>query len=173
MDYKYIEQLLERYWMCETTPEEEQVLRVFFLQKDIPAYLLRYKDLFAYEQTEKEKTLGNDFDTRMFTIIEQTSVKAHRISLTRRLRPFYKAAAIVAITLTLGNAVQHSFRTAENTDTEYNYDAYKDTYNDPQVAYEEAFSALKMVSEGLRSNIKEDSIKAVLKETTEKERSNQ
>ena len=32
MDYKYIEQLLERYWQCETTPEEENVLRAFFAQ---------------------------------------------------------------------------------------------------------------------------------------------
>ena len=32
MDYKYIEQLLERYWACETTLEEEQILRAFFLQ---------------------------------------------------------------------------------------------------------------------------------------------
>ena len=30
MDYKYIEQLLERYWNCETSLEEEQILRAFF-----------------------------------------------------------------------------------------------------------------------------------------------
>ena len=30
MDYKYIEQLLERYWNCETSLEEEQILRSFF-----------------------------------------------------------------------------------------------------------------------------------------------
>ena len=33
MDYKYIEQLLERYWNCETSAEEEQILRIFFQQK--------------------------------------------------------------------------------------------------------------------------------------------
>ena len=32
MDYKYIEQLLERYWKCETTLEEEEILRMFFSQ---------------------------------------------------------------------------------------------------------------------------------------------
>ena len=36
MDYKYIEQLLERYWNCETSTEEEQILRIFFQQKAIP-----------------------------------------------------------------------------------------------------------------------------------------
>ena len=36
MDYKYIEQLLENYWNCETSTEEEQILRSFFSQKDVP-----------------------------------------------------------------------------------------------------------------------------------------
>ena len=31
MDYKYIEQLLERYWEGETTLQEEAILRTFFL----------------------------------------------------------------------------------------------------------------------------------------------
>lgn len=50
MDYKYIEQLLERYWNCETSLEEEQILRSFFRQKEVPAHLLRYKQLFAYQE---------------------------------------------------------------------------------------------------------------------------
>ena len=36
MDYKYINQLLERYWAAETTLEEEKILRTFFSQTDIP-----------------------------------------------------------------------------------------------------------------------------------------
>lgn len=40
MDYKYIEQLLERYWNCETSVEEEQILRIFFQQKELPALSL-------------------------------------------------------------------------------------------------------------------------------------
>ena len=45
MDYKYINQLLERYWRCETSIEEEDILKAFFSQKDVPVELLRYKDL--------------------------------------------------------------------------------------------------------------------------------
>ena len=29
MDYKYINQLLERYWNCETSLEEEGILRAY------------------------------------------------------------------------------------------------------------------------------------------------
>ena len=111
MDYKYIEQLLERYWNCETSLEEEQILRSFFSQKDVPAALLKYKDLFCYEQSEpKADVLGDDFDARVIAAVnEQASVKAREISLRQRMMPLFKAAAVVAIILTLGNVVQVAF----------------------------------------------------------------
>lgn len=111
MNYQYIEQLLERYWQCETTVEEEKILRTFFSQKDVPAALLPYKDLFTYEQKEREEeVLGDDFDQRMMDLIQEpTPVKARTIKLTERLKPLFKAAAVVAIILTLGNAVQMAF----------------------------------------------------------------
>ncbi len=111
MNYQYIEQLLERYWQCETTVEEEKILRTFFSQKDVPAPLLPYKDLFTYEQQEhEEEVLGDDFDSRMMELInEPAPVKARTIKLTERLKPLFKAAAVVAIILTLGNAVQMAF----------------------------------------------------------------
>ena len=110
MDYKYIEQLLERYWNCETTLEEEDILRTFFSQKEVPAHLLRYRSLFTYEQTIKKAKLSDDFDEKILKLIEseEAPVKARTISFTQRLRPLFKAAAVIAILLTLGNAAQHS-----------------------------------------------------------------
>lgn len=111
MDYKYIEQLLERYWECQTTLEEEAILRTFFSQDDIPVSMMQYRDLFVYEQKEtKDDVLGDDFDARILARIEkEPMVKAQRIRLTQRLYPIFKAAAIVAIILTLGNAIQKPF----------------------------------------------------------------
>lgn len=116
MDYKYIEQLLERYWQCETTLEEEQILRTFFSQENVPACLLPYKDLFTYEQMEVEQqVLGDDFDQRMLEMTgEAAPVKARTISMVQRLKPLFKAAAIVAIILTLGNASQVAFQPKAN-----------------------------------------------------------
>ena len=65
MDYKYIEQLLERYWNCETSVEEEQILRIFFQQKELPAHLRRYRSLFTYQEEAAEMKLGDDFDKRV------------------------------------------------------------------------------------------------------------
>ena len=107
MDCKYIEQLLERYWQCETSLEEEAQLRAFFNGSDVPEHLLRYKDLFVYQQ--QEVGLGADFDARMLAEVETPVVKAKRLTLTARFVPLFKAAAVVAVVLSLGNVMQHSF----------------------------------------------------------------
>ena len=119
MDYKYIKQLLERYWCCETSLEEEKILRTFFSQKDVPAELLPYKPLFEYEQEETTAdVLGDDFDQMILAKVEEEKpVKARVITMHQRLMPLFKAAAVVAILLTLGNAVQSSFD-AQQTPTE-------------------------------------------------------
>jgi hypothetical protein len=104
MDYKYIEQLLERYWKGETTLQEETILKAFFSQPDIPENLRKYCDLFAYE-TEKADALGDDFDACILEMVGEAP-KAKTVTLTSRLMPLFKAAAIVAIVLTLGNAAQ-------------------------------------------------------------------
>ena len=108
MDYRYIEQLLERYWECQTTLEEENILRAFFSQDDIPASMLQYRDLFCYQKEEVEQdVLGADFDERILAIVnEPAPVKARKIKLTQRLIPLFKAAAVVAIVLSVGNAIQ-------------------------------------------------------------------
>lgn len=126
MDYKYINQLLERYWRCETSIEEEDILKAFFSQKDVPVELLRYKDLFTYELSEtKQDVLGEDFDAKILAMTEEsTPVKAKVISMTQRLRPLVKAAAAVAIILTLGNALQVPFANNNNGNDISYYDGY-------------------------------------------------
>jgi hypothetical protein len=132
MDYKYIEQLLERYFNAETSLEEESILRSFFSQEDtltadgqrvspIPAELQQWRALFTCEAAG---TLGDDFDARMLAAIEDDNeaaaattavagspvVKeaptAQRVTLTQRLMPLFRAAAVVAILLTIGGALQ-------------------------------------------------------------------
>jgi hypothetical protein len=72
MDYKDIEQLLERYWQCETSVEEESVLRDFFTKEEVPAHLLRYKNLFVYQQVQQEVGLGEDFDARILVQVKHS-----------------------------------------------------------------------------------------------------
>ena len=124
MDYKYIEQLLERYWQCETSLEEESELRSFFSEEEVPAHLLRYKELFVYQTVQQEAGLGKDFDARILAQVEAPVVKAKHLTMVGRFMPLFKAAAVVALILSLGNVAQHTFFADEALD--YNYDAYKD-----------------------------------------------
>ena len=103
MDYKYINQLLDRYWKGETSLEEEEILRAFFSQDELPAELKPYQALFSYEMGEaKQEALGDEYTKK--------PNKAKVVSLTERLKPLFKAAAVVAIILTLGNAAQVPFQ---------------------------------------------------------------
>lgn len=127
MDYKYIEQLLERYWECQTTLEEEAILRTFFRQEDVPASLLPYRQLFIEEDKMAEEHVSEDFQEKMLRMVgEEPSLfkarleggfcKARRITFMRRLRPFYRAAGLIAILLTIGNAAHQSFSNEDDAE---------------------------------------------------------
>ena len=111
MDYKYIEQLLEHYWECETTTQEEQILHAFFSQENIPESLEKYREVFAANNELAGEHLDEEFDKRILslTVEAEKKVVAKRITLYQRMRPLYRAAAMVAIVLTIGMAAQHSF----------------------------------------------------------------
>ena len=124
MDYKYIEQLIESYFNCQTTLQEEQILRSFFSKEDVPGHLAQYADLFRYEKDAKDEVLGEDFDARMMACVaglesadstcgtkpfESKRNIAQRFYIKpQRFAPFFKAAAIVAIALTIGRATEHA-----------------------------------------------------------------
>lgn len=108
MDSKYIEQLLERYWQCETSLEEEAQLRAFFNGKDVPAHLLRYKDLFVCQQFLQQEGLGEDFDRKVLAQVEVPVFKARRMTLLSRFMPLAKSAAVVALMFSLGSVMQRS-----------------------------------------------------------------
>lgn len=141
MDYKYIEQLLERYWQGETTTEEESILRAFFAQDVVPVGLAKYKPLFVYQRREADVKFGDDFDERLCRLAGVAAapkvVRARRVSPVVRLRPLYNAVAAVAIVMVLGTAANHVFdRQGVEPGWDYNANTYRDSYDNPQEAYE-------------------------------------
>lgn len=128
MDYKYIEQLMERYWNAETSFEEESILRTFFSQEHVPAEMEHLRALFTDDAVGQ--TLGDDFDVRMLEMIQAESdeqqekaapqmVKAREVSLLQYLKPLFKAAAVVAVILTLGGALQAPWDKNWNSPEDY------------------------------------------------------
>lgn len=108
MDFKYIEQLLQRYFAAETSLEEEQILHAFFLQDDMPAHLRCWQPLFRAEHALHETHLDDRFDERILEQVGEQRVKAVRIKLHQRLRPLFTAAAFVAFAVVVGTAVQRT-----------------------------------------------------------------
>lgn len=74
MDYKYIEQLMERYWNAETSMEEESILRSFFSQENIPAEMEQWRPLFVADAQEPK--LSDDFDARILAMIGKEAKSA-------------------------------------------------------------------------------------------------
>ncbi len=116
MDYKYIEQLLERFWECQTSLEEEAILRAFFSQEDVPASLLAYRDLFVLEQKESSREpLGEAFDKQLREQLGEEPREPQKRSISQRLMPLWRAVAIVAVVITLSNAIRMSIDARRNS----------------------------------------------------------
>ena len=172
MDYKYIEQLLSRYFEATATLKEEQILKAFFAQddEDVPSALRQYKPLF--EAMEKGDVLGTDFDDRILSLVCQEEArtvslnlqtkdddievtKARVISLQQRFRPLLRAAAVVAVILTLSTAINQSFRDDNVWTDEDQIAHYQDEIRKAAIAAATADSVL-LFSEGI--SIKADSL---------------
>lgn len=158
MDYKYIECLIERYFECDTTSQEERILRDFFMQDSVPAHLAQYKPLFETLAIESELTLPADFDTKFSQRIKALETQAVKPTLRLRLsrlnlalRPMFKAVASVALIVTVGVASSKYWNSQDTDPVEYNYAKYHDTYSDPQMAYDQVSKALQDVSEAFKN----------------------
>lgn len=118
MDYKYIEQLIDRYFDGTTTVAEERILKAFFSQNDVPAHLQRYAAVFDYEDSQlSEAPLGEDFDQRVLARLSADGdapcirVKIQRMTFADRFRPLGRAAAAVAIIALLGGSIHRAYVT--------------------------------------------------------------
>ena len=164
MNYQYIEQLLERYWECQTTLEEEQILRSFFSQTDLPEHLQPYASLFAYEAQSQQEHLGEQFDQRIMELIEADEAEKHQearvaeaktITLSKRLAPFFKAAAVVAIALCIGNIAERALR-----NNSVNPNAGVPTISDTYTKTEDITAKIKIIDKNCSEAIaKTDSLK--------------
>ncbi len=64
--FKYIDNLLEKYWTADTSPEEEKTLRDFFVHTpDLPPHLQAYAELFMIQHEQHNVQLPDNFDEKL------------------------------------------------------------------------------------------------------------
>lgn len=123
MDYKYIGQLLDRYFDCATTASEERMLRAFFSGDDIPAEFARYKALFDAATQAASDGVSEDFKNRVLSkagIVPPVEARPRTFSLRLALRPLYNAVAAIAIVMLVGHIAQLSFSNNGSSNTSAN-----------------------------------------------------
>jgi hypothetical protein len=136
MDSKNIQALLEKYWNCETSLEEEQQLKAYFRGQEIPEQLKETAALFQYFDEHKKKDLqDSSFDHEVLK-----KVKAPKQGKVVSI--FYnsmKIAAGIAVLIVATFLVRNEIRETSPV-------AVADTYDDPKLAFEETKKALMMIS---------------------------
>jgi hypothetical protein len=148
MDSKQIEQLLEKYWACETTLEEEQTLRDYFQGAEIPDTLRDTAELFRYFEVEKSKALNESFNEVVTKQIRQRQ-GGKIISMITWVQ-IARVAAGILVVVAAGYLIRQEIRKSYPEEI-------VDTYSDPKLAFEETKKALQMISKSFGKAKKEAS----------------
>ena len=129
MEPSNIEILLEKYFEAETTIKEENELKEYFSQINIPAHLLQYQPLFGYLNISKE----------------QKSATKTALQPKRSYLRILSIAASVVVLLGVGTFSYFNMKTIQ-----------KETLGDfesPEMAFRETQKALLLLSENVNVGI--------------------
>lgn len=141
MEYSKIRELLEKYWECESSLAEESLLREFYARHhgELPPDLREAAPLFQYYHAAETDTMPELF----------TSEPAPWETATI-IRPFWhswmKYAAVLLMAAGLGYSV---FSFQQRRDDPQDTYAFRDTFTDPKLAYQETQRALQILSKNL------------------------
>jgi hypothetical protein len=134
MKEELLKELLEKYYNGETSLEEEQSLRDFFSNANVPGGYEAEKEIFSYyPELALNTEPDDDLEGRIRVAIDRAGEPVK--TRTRFLRP-YTLTGIAAGLLIL---IASYFILADRK-------SMKDTYSDPQLAYVETIKILREVS---------------------------
>ena len=141
-----IQQLLDKYWNCETSPEEEQILIDFFSTNFVPEEWKKYQTLFGWKKAqilvkadpELKAEIGKPIVIQFYSVI--------------------KVAASILLILTIGIGFYTHYRQVQWMDKVFSsaYSEPEDSLLNTKNANEKVSSVLNLTQE---SNIeKTDSL---------------
>jgi hypothetical protein len=135
MDFKQRDELLQKYWNCESSLEEEKMLREYFGSNDIPEQFNDTAALFRYFDEAKKKSLNDlAFDGQVMLKVNPRPAQMKRL-VYNTMRIAAGLAVVIAATWFIRTEVRQTIP-----------QEVVDTYDDPQLAFEETKKALLMIS---------------------------
>lgn len=146
MEYSEVKQLLEKYFMVETSLQEEADLRLYFQNKDVPDDFKIYQSFFGPVELKEEMQLGGDFDDKILKLIDADE--------TKKMKPLHhiynalKVAAILILIISVA-ALMYNYSLKKNkteTTAMNTSKIIEDTYQDPELARQELEKALALLS---------------------------
>ena len=174
MESNRIEELLEKYWSCESTLEEEQELKSWFRSQGKPDGFMETQALFRYFDLAKKKELGDgshDDDIIQSLESSERNLKAERkpvktIKMFPNLSMVSKIAAgiVIALAATL-MTLRPDLITGE--DPANNIAVIKDTFETPEEAFEETMKALTLISQKMNIGKKQTAKISIYNEAEE------
>lgn len=148
MDTDNIRQLLDRYYDGQTSEREEQVLKDYFLQDDVPPQWATdqrlFRQLYGADMPAidgLEQQLSRQIDS--WNRVEKT---ANRRTRTIGLRWMAGIAASLLLLFAIGLLVDRQQKQAQ-------YAVQQDTFDDPRDAYAETQKALMKFSESINKGL--------------------
>jgi len=161
MELDKIEKLLEQYWNCETTMEEEKQLKAFFKRGDYPDHLKEVALLFGYYREQSDKEIADESFDEMLT--EKLQVSKTIVINNKTFYRFLKVAAAISIIFIAG-ILANKYQ----TDYGNNITMTEDTFTTPEEAYEETKRALHLLSTKMNTGKKHIKKIMVLNQAKEK-----
>lgn len=138
MDSKRIDELLNKYWECETTLEEEQQLQEYFNGDHVADQHRNTAPLFRFYRENKKKSIVDASFEKEIVRKVQRKGKGTVVSLFKNSMRIAAGIAVLMIAV-------YFIRTEVRKSTPQEI---VDTYDDPQLAFEETKKALMMISKG-------------------------
>jgi hypothetical protein len=150
MDLNRVEILLERYWNCASTVEEEKELKSLLNSADVPDNLKDSAALFKYFEQQKKATLDEKFDQIIVDKINSQHSPIVR-KLNRNFQNYMKVAAAVLVILAASFIFRMEFWEGEKPKMLL----VEDTFQTPEEAYAETKKAFMLIAEKMNSGRKQ------------------
>lgn len=150
MDLNRVDILLERYWNCASTIEEENELRTLLTTEPIPQELEDSAALFKYYELQRKATLDAKFDQAIIDKIKDQKSPVIK-KLNTGLQNYIRVAAAVLVIIAASLVFRMEIWQGERPSNLL----VEDTYKTPEEAYEETKRAFLLIAEKMNSGRKQ------------------